>query len=80
MAGMGRATGATLTGAQKVLKLKLVTYWFFKLYFAPHTTINCKAASKQRPYLMHKLGMSRQHRQALWQNYNIVTQRDDRTL
>jgi len=46
MAGMARAIGATLRGAQKLLgKFKNYIYNFLNLYFAPHTIINCKAAS-----------------------------------
>jgi len=41
MAGMARAVGATLAGAQK---LQFLTCCFFNLYFAPYTTINCSAA------------------------------------
>jgi len=48
MAGMARAMGA-----QKLLgKNQTVTCSFFNLYFAPHTVINCTAASIQRPLLM----------------------------
>jgi len=55
MTVMARAMGATLTGTQKLPNKNLfVTWCFFNLYFAPHTTINCKAASTQRPYLTHK--------------------------
>jgi len=57
MAGMARAMGATLTGAQKCLaKIQFFTYSFSNLYLAPHKTINHKAASTQRPYLMDCVG------------------------
>jgi len=46
MAGMARAMGATVMGAQKS---EFVNCSSFNLYFAPHTTINCAAASIQRP-------------------------------
>jgi len=54
MAGMAHAMGATLTGAQKLLrKIKIFIASFFNLYFAPHAFINCKAASTPRPHLKH---------------------------
>jgi len=54
MAGMAHGIGAALTEAQKLLaKMKIFIYRFSNLCFAPHTFINCKAASTQRPYLMH---------------------------
>jgi len=53
MAGMAHAMGATLTGKQK---LKFVVCGFCNLYFASHTTTNCKASSIQRLYLMQRFG------------------------
>jgi len=55
MASMTHALGVVLTGVQKLLdkNLKFVIYSFLNLYLAPHTTINCKAVSTQRPYLTH---------------------------
>jgi len=61
---MARAMCATLTGTQKLLgKNYISNYRFLNVYFEPHTTINCNAASTQRPYLMQ--GVLRQHDQAL---------------
>jgi len=34
-------------------KIKIFIYSFLNSYFALHTFINCKAASTQRPYVMH---------------------------
>jgi len=49
--------GAALTGRKNCLaKIKICIYSFLNLYFAPHTFINCKAASTQRLYLMHWVG------------------------
>jgi len=41
---MQRLNICTKKGGRKTTsqKLKFLTYSFFKLYFAPHTTINCK--------------------------------------
>jgi len=51
MAGMARAMGTTLTGTQTCLaKIKFVICSYWNLYFGPHITINCKAASTQHPY------------------------------
>jgi len=49
MTGMACAMGASLAGCAKSAweKLIFVTYRFFSLYFAPHTTINYKVASIQ---------------------------------
>jgi len=53
MAGMVRAIGATLMGAQNCLaKIKISDLQFLEPIFAPHTTVNCNAASTQLPYLM----------------------------
>jgi len=44
-----RAMGATLRGCKNFLaKIETFTYSFFNLYFAPHTTVNCKTASTSR--------------------------------
>jgi len=52
MAGMARAMGATLTGAQKMLgKIKILFYFFIFCYFVPHATINCINTARQ--YLMY---------------------------
>jgi len=49
---MARAMGATLMGLKNgLVKIKFVTSIFFNLFFAAHTTMNCRAASIQRPYL-----------------------------
>jgi len=50
---MVRAIGATLMGAQNCLaKIKISDLQFLEPIFAPHTTVNCNAASTQLPYLM----------------------------
>ena len=47
----GSCHGPHFDGGAKIAwqKSKFVTCSFFNLYFAPHTTINCTAASIQRP-------------------------------
>jgi len=66
--------GGTKTAWQK---FKFVTSSFFNFYFAPYATIACKAASTQRPYLMHQFGASCGNTR---QNCGIVTQHDGQTL
>jgi len=53
MAGMAHAMGTSLTGEQK---LKFVVCGFCNLYFASHTTTNCKASSTQLLYLLQRFG------------------------
>ena len=43
-----------------------MTCSFFNLYFAPHTTINCTAASHNTLIYRCNSGVLRQHQQALW--------------
>lgn len=52
LAGYGRRH---FNGGAKIAwqKLKIVIYGFLSLYFASHATINCKAASPQRPFLVY---------------------------
>jgi len=49
MAGMARAMGATSREAQKMLFFFL--YSILNVYFAPDSTINCKAASTRRAHI-----------------------------
>jgi len=57
MAGIARAMGANLWGAQNCLaKIKICDLQFFNLYFAPHTRINCNPASTLPSYLMDEVG------------------------
>jgi len=53
----GTCHGCHFDGGRKnrLSKSKICSYSFLNLYFAPHTFTNCKAASTQRPYLMHVL-------------------------
>jgi len=50
----GSCHGRHLDGGAKIAwqKLKFVTCSSFNHYFAPHTAINCTAASIQRPWPM----------------------------
>jgi len=52
--GNGTCHGRYFDGGAKIAwQKKIMTYSFLNFYFAPQTNIFCKAASTQRPYLMH---------------------------
>jgi len=82
MAGMARVMGATLTGVQNCSgKIKICDLQFFEsLFFAPynHLLQSCINAAPLSNAL--KSGVLRQHHQALWQNWGIVTQHEGQIL